>query len=129
MSILLEKYKVVHMVATTYHPQGNSQAKMFNREIKQILQKVVHPNRKDLSRLLEDAFWAHRTIYQAPLGMSPYRIVCHLPVGIEHRAYWVVKKCNMAFDQAGTRKESFNCQNLRGFTWKPLRTPKFRKKR
>ncbi|RDY12149.1 hypothetical protein CR513_03100, partial [Mucuna pruriens] len=37
--------------------------------------------------------------------MSSYRIVfdkaCHLLVEIEHRAYWVVKKCNMTYDQAG----------------------------
>ncbi|RDY10422.1 hypothetical protein CR513_05056, partial [Mucuna pruriens] len=35
--------------------------------------------------------------------MSPYRIVfgkaCHLLVEIEQRAYWVVKQCNLTYDQ------------------------------
>ncbi|RDX95726.1 hypothetical protein CR513_21710, partial [Mucuna pruriens] len=35
--------------------------------------------------------------------MSPYWIVfdkaCHLLVEIEHRAYWAIKKCKMAYDQ------------------------------
>ncbi|RDY05892.1 hypothetical protein CR513_10219, partial [Mucuna pruriens] len=39
---------------------------------------------------------------------SPYRIIfskaCHLPVEIEHRAYWVVKQCNLAYDQAGKQR-------------------------
>ncbi|RDY08879.1 Gag-Pol polyprotein, partial [Mucuna pruriens] len=46
MSTLLEKYGVVHRAATTYHPQTNGQAEVFNREIKQILHKVAHPNKK-----------------------------------------------------------------------------------
>jgi len=40
-----------------------------------VLQKVVQPNKKDWSKLVEDALWAHRTAYQTPLGMSPYRVV------------------------------------------------------
>ncbi|RDX84006.1 gag-pol, partial [Mucuna pruriens] len=57
MSSLLEKYGVVHRVATAYHPQTNSQAEVFNREIKKILQKMANPNEKDWSQLLEDALW------------------------------------------------------------------------
>ncbi|XP_072064290.1 uncharacterized protein [Arachis hypogaea] len=46
-----------------------------------------------------------RTAYKTPLGMSPFRIVygkaCYLLVEIEHRAYWVVKQCNMDITNAG----------------------------
>ncbi|XP_020209511.1 uncharacterized protein LOC109794473 [Cajanus cajan] len=73
-----------------------------------MLEKIVQPNRKDWSNRLDDALWAHRTAYKAPIGMSPYRVVfgkaCHLPVEIEHRAYWVVKTCNFSIDQAGEER-------------------------
>ncbi|RDX96229.1 Retrovirus-related Pol polyprotein from transposon opus, partial [Mucuna pruriens] len=92
MSSLLEKYGVLHRIATPYHPQTNGQAEVFNREIKKILLKMVHPNRKYWSRLLDDALWAHWIAYRTMLGMSPYWIVfgkaCHLLAEIEHRTYW-----------------------------------------
>ncbi|RDX64534.1 gag-pol, partial [Mucuna pruriens] len=71
MSSLLHKYGVVHRIAIAYHPQTNGQVEAFNREIKKMLQKMTNPSRKDWSRLLEDAFWAHNTAYRTPLRMSP----------------------------------------------------------
>ncbi|RDX93973.1 hypothetical protein CR513_23694, partial [Mucuna pruriens] len=49
MATLLDKYRVVHRVATTYHPLTNGQAEVFNREIKKLLQKMVNPNRNGWS--------------------------------------------------------------------------------
>ncbi|RDX75126.1 hypothetical protein CR513_45034, partial [Mucuna pruriens] len=37
MATLLEKYGVVHRVATVYHPQTNGQVEVFNRKIKKLL--------------------------------------------------------------------------------------------
>ncbi|XP_074362737.1 uncharacterized protein LOC141703015 [Apium graveolens] len=44
---LMERYRVNHHVAITYHPQANGQDEVSNREIKQILEKIVSPSRKD----------------------------------------------------------------------------------
>ncbi|RVW77429.1 Retrovirus-related Pol polyprotein from transposon 17.6 [Vitis vinifera] len=44
---LLSKYGVKHKVATPYHPQTSGQVELANREIKNILMKVVNSNRKD----------------------------------------------------------------------------------
>ncbi|RDX99888.1 pol, partial [Mucuna pruriens] len=67
MVSLLQKYGVAHRIPTAYHPQTNGQAEVFNKEIKQTLQKMTNPSRKDWSRLLEDVLWAHRTTYRTPL--------------------------------------------------------------
>ena len=47
LEILLKKYGVHHKFGLGYHPQTSGQVKIFNREIKVILEKMVARSRKD----------------------------------------------------------------------------------
>ena len=105
---LMSRYGIIYVMGLAYHPQSNGQTEISNREIKNILEKIVSTSRKDWSVKLDDALWAYRTAYKSHIGMSPYMIVfrksCHLPLELEYKVMWVIKKLNCDFKVAKEKR-------------------------
>nr|GEU51999.1 DNA-directed DNA polymerase [Tanacetum cinerariifolium] len=103
------KYDVTHRLATAYHPQTSGQVEVSNCGLKRILKRIVGENCASWSDKLDDALWAFRTAYKTPIGCTPYKLVyekaCHLPIELEHKAYWALKHTKFDLQTAGDHKK------------------------
>ncbi|GJW24547.1 reverse transcriptase domain-containing protein [Tanacetum coccineum] len=67
------------VLLTTYHPQTSGQVEAF------------------------------RTAFKTPIGCMPYKLVyeksCHLPIELEHKAYWALKHANFDLKTAGDHRK------------------------
>nr|GFB31120.1 hypothetical protein [Tanacetum cinerariifolium] len=76
-----------------------------------------------------------RTAYKTPTRCTPFRLAygkaCHLPVEMEHKAYWALKQCNMNLTAAAKNffMELNELMELRDGAYKNTRIYKERTKR
>ncbi|GKA59353.1 reverse transcriptase domain-containing protein [Tanacetum coccineum] len=92
----------------------SGQVEVSNRGLKRILERTVGENRASWSDKLDDAFVGKNpprtgTAYKTPIGCTPYKLVygkaCHLPVELEHKAYWALKHANFDLKTAGDHRK------------------------
>ncbi|GJU63747.1 reverse transcriptase domain-containing protein [Tanacetum coccineum] len=85
------------------------QVEVSNLGLKRILERTVGKNRASWSDKLDDALWAFRTSFKTPIGCTPYKLVyrksCHLPIELEHKAYWALKHANFDLKTAGDHQK------------------------
>ncbi|GKC32780.1 reverse transcriptase domain-containing protein [Tanacetum coccineum] len=101
------KNGVTYRLSTAYHPQTSGQVEVSNRGLKRILE--MGENRASWSDKLDDALWAFHTAYKTPIRYTPYKLVygkaCHLPIELEHKAYWALKHANFDLETAGDHRK------------------------
>ncbi|GJW34767.1 E-beta-farnesene synthase [Tanacetum coccineum] len=82
---------------------------VHNDQFAKVMSKTVGENRASWSDKLDDALWAFRTAFKTPIGCTPYKLVygksCHLPIELEHKAYWALKHANFDLKTAGDHRK------------------------
>nr|GEV38049.1 reverse transcriptase domain-containing protein [Tanacetum cinerariifolium] len=79
---VMQKFDVTNRLATPYHPQTSGQVEVSKRGLKP---------------------------YKTPIGCTPYKLVygkaCHLPIELEHKAYWALKHAKFDLQTASYHRK------------------------
>nr|GEV00602.1 hypothetical protein [Tanacetum cinerariifolium] len=90
-------------------PQTSGQVEVSNHGLKRILERTIGENRASWSDKLDKALWVFRTAYKTLMGCTSYKLVygkaCHLPIDLEHKAYWALKHVNFDLQTAGNHRK------------------------
>ncbi|GJY21057.1 reverse transcriptase domain-containing protein [Tanacetum coccineum] len=85
------------------------EAKALPTNDARVVERTVGENRASWSDRLNDALWAFRTAFKTPIGCTPYKLVygksCHLPIELEHKAYWALKHANFDLKTEGDHRK------------------------
>jgi len=95
---LLEKYNMTFHKSSIYRPQTNGAIEVANKNIKNILRKMVETY-KDWPDKLPFALWGYRTSIRTSTGATPYSLVygmkAVLPIKIEVPSLRIMAECQI----------------------------------
>ena len=72
---LCEKFHIIHCSSLIYYPQGNGQSEATNKNIINILKRIINDTGRDWHLQLDPSLWAYRTSVQMPIGATPFSLV------------------------------------------------------
>ena len=85
-------------------------------------------NKKDWVLELAYVLWAYITTFKKMLRTSPYIFVygkvCHLPIELEYKAWWAIKKLNFELQRARL-KRSLDLNEIEEIKRKPIQIQNF----
>nr|GEU86448.1 reverse transcriptase domain-containing protein [Tanacetum cinerariifolium] len=94
---------VIKFLKSLFAQFGTLRAIISDRE------RTLSENRASWSDKLDDALWAFHTTFKTPIECTPYKLVyekaCHLPIKLEHKAYWALKHCNFDLKTTGDHQK------------------------